>query len=150
MDFNYSNENKVISIEDLKAKAQPIVMIKGYEEGEFLPFHLKRIRMLDMIKSGKIPNTVLNQATTLFDSDNKSKSKDSEFSEKDLSQMSDLMDAVCGACMVNPKYEDVKEYLTDEQRTEIFEWTQQGVKALEFFRNNKGNTGLHIDINEIP
>ena len=79
-----------------------------------------------------IPNSLINQATQLFQKGAGSLGKDNT-----ISDMYDIMETICDAALVSPSYSEIKEAglnLTDEQMMAIFSYTQQGVKALEQFR----------------
>lgn len=127
------NESNITPISDIRKYASgTVVSLPGFD-GEH-PFVAKLCRpsLLVMVKSGKIPNSLINQATQLFQKGASSLGKDNT-----VSDMYDIMESVCEAAMVQPKYEELKEAginLTDEQMMAIFSYTQQGVKALEQFR----------------
>ena len=87
--------------------------------------------MLRLCKQGVIPNSLLNQATSLFTSGNESLSKVS------ITEIYDICEIMCAASFVNPTYEEITEAgieLTDEQIMAVFQYSQGGVKALENFR----------------
>lgn len=122
----------------------PISEIKKYSGGEIVELpafgsgckfvaKLRRPSLLLMVKSGKIPNTLITQATKLFQSGAGSLGKDNT-----IGDMYDIMQVICEAALVAPTYSELVENgieLTDEQIMAIFSYTQQGVKALERFRN---------------
>lgn len=137
--------SKVTSIEELRNQCQPLVDIVGYEPGQFVTFRLRRVSLMDMCKAGKIPNALLQKATELFSAkSNKDEVDVSSILSRvgDLGSVSDIIDIMCDAAMVEPKFQDVKEYLTDNQKTEIFQWTQGGIKSLESFRAEQENSGF--------
>ena len=88
--------------------------------------------MMALAKSGKIPNSLLNTANSLF----MGKGLDSN-NEGALKEVLSIVDILCDAAFVEPTYSQLKEAgveLTDEQYMAVFNYTQQGVKALEPFR----------------
>lgn len=129
----------VTSIEELvKASQGTLVELPPFAEGTRFVARLKRPSMLAMIKGGKIPNSLLLAANELF-----SKSSWDVDDEESLSNLFQIMDILCGACFVEPKYEDIKAAgveLTDDQLMFVFNYTQQGVEALRPFRKEQENT----------
>lgn len=123
----------VTSIEELvKASQGTLVELPPFAEGTRFVARLKRPSMLAMIKGGKIPNSLLLAANELF-----SKSSWDVDDEKSLSNLFQIMDILCDACFVEPKYKDIKAAgveLTDDQLMFVFNYTQQGVEALRPFR----------------
>lgn len=108
-----------------------IVELPPFGDGTPFIARLKRPSMLRLCKQGVIPNSLLNQATSLFTSGNESLSKVS------ITEIYDICEIMCAASFVNPTYEEITEAgieLTDEQIMAVFQYSQGGVKALENFR----------------
>lgn len=127
------NDSDVTSIVDLQKYASGNIVELPSFDGEH-PFivKLKRPSLLVMVKTGKIPNSLINQATELFQKGANSLGKDNT-----VSDMYDIIQSICEAALVSPSYKEIKDAgitLTDEQMMAIFSYTQQGVKALERFR----------------
>ena len=53
--------------------------------------------------------------------------------------MAELLQVFASASLVQPKYEDIKDYMTDEQLMAIFSAMYGEVQNAESFRSNKGN-----------
>lgn len=127
---------KITSITDLQAYANgQVIELPAFAEGQPFVARLKRPSLMALVKSGRIPNPLLKAANQLFTSDTE-ELFDSDNSQA-LSQMFDLMDILCDASFVEPTYTQVKEAgidLTDDQYTFIFNYCQNGVKALDSFR----------------
>lgn len=138
----------VTSIEELvKASQGTLVELPPFAEGTRFVARLKRPSMLAMIKGGKIPNSLLLAANELF-----SKSSWDVDDEEALSNLFQIMDILCGACFVEPKYEDIKAAgveLTDDQLMFVFNYTQQGVEALRPFRKEQENTESDLNVQAI-
>lgn len=132
-------EMKVTSIEQLvKYSDGQIVELPPFAEGQRFVAKIKRPSMMGLIKSGKIPNSLLKTANSLFLKGGVS----SEGDDKVLDNLFDVLDVLCEATFVEPKYKDIKEAginLTDEQYMFIFNYTQSGVKSLEKFRKVEAN-----------
>lgn len=132
-------EMKVTSIEQLvKYSDGQIVELPPFAEGQRFVAKIKRPSMMGLIKSGKIPNSLLKTANSLFLKGGVS----SEGDDKVLDNLFDVLDVLCEATFVEHKYKDIKEAginLTDEQYMFIFNYTQSGVKSLEKFRKVEAN-----------
>lgn len=128
-------EVNVTSIEDLKNYASgTIVEMPPFAEGQPLIARLKRPSILGMAKQGKIPNTLLVKANELFLQNGAGLDAEEEDTMK---QLYDVLDLIAKETLVEPTYEDIKSVgleLTDEQMMFLFNYSQQGVKALESFR----------------
>ena len=76
-----------------------------------------------------------------------------EFGYKASKDLFDVMDKLCEATFVEPSYSEIKEAgikLTDEQMMFVFSYTQNGVKALDSFREESKNPELTTDEPAIP
>lgn len=128
----------VISAEQFKSKATRIVEISGFEENEKIEVRIKSMSLLTMMNNGKIPNELLGVVQKLFNEGANSKKK--KISEKDVLSQSDdiksltmLMDVACKEVLVEPKFEEIEDYLTDVQKTEIFNAAQGPIKQVTPF-----------------
>jgi len=124
---------EVTSISDLQKYAEgQIIELPAFAEGQPFFARLRRPSMMVLVKSGKIPNSLVKTANSLFFS--------SRVDDKDERVMTDIfsvLDALCEASFVEPTYKEIQEAgveLTDDQMMFIFNYTQQGVKALDSFR----------------
>ena len=128
-------EVNVTSIEDLKNYASgTVVEMPPFAEGQPLVARLKRPSILGMAKQGRIPNTLLVKANELFLQNGAGLDAEEEDTMK---QLYDVLDLIARETLVEPTYEEIKSVgleLTDEQMMFLFNYSQQGVKALESFR----------------
>lgn len=130
-----SNITKITNFSDLQeyAKGQ-VVQLPDFAENQPFVARLSRPSMLALAKAGKIPNSLLVSANELFAEGTGS------FDPTKESMMDDMfsvIDVLCDACFVEPTYQEIKDSgitLTDEQYMFIFNYSQEGVKALENFR----------------
>lgn len=131
--FARLEESQITTISDIQKYSQgTIVKLPAFDGDNPFIAKLRRPSLLVMVKTGKIPNSLINQATQLFQRGASSLGKDNT-----ISDMYDIMETVCEAALVKPTYKEIKDAglsLTDEQMMAIFSYTQQGVKALEQFR----------------
>lgn len=123
----------ITPLESLQEYARgAVVQLPSFSEDQPFVARLRRPSMMVLAKSGKIPNSLLNTANSLFmgngmDSNN----------EGALKEVLSIVDILCDAAFVEPTYSQLKEAgveLTDEQYMAVFNYTQQGVKALKPFR----------------
>lgn len=125
---------QVTSLEQLKQYANGnIVRLPDFAEGQPFVAKLKRPSILGMAKQGKIPNSLLVKTNELFV---QSGSLDTEESSM-MQEIYDVIDLIASETFVEPTYDEIKSTgieLTDEQMMFIFNYSQQGVKALESFR----------------
>lgn len=133
------NQNiKPTSLDDLcKYVEGKIVQLPSFGEGQPFFAKLKRPSLLSLIKNGKIPNSLLVTANSLFAGKFDIPTEDTEDNQT-LTNLFKVLDVVCEASFVEPTYIELKENgieLTDEQYMAVFNYTQKGVKALEPFRS---------------
>ena len=124
---------QVTSLEQLKQYANGnIVRLPDFAEGQPFYAKLKRPSILGMAKQGKIPNSLLVKTNELFV---QSGSLDTEENSM-MQEIYDVIDLIADETFVEPTYKEIKSTgieLTDEQMMFIFNYSQQGVKALESF-----------------
>ena len=128
---------EVTSISQLNeyAKGQ-LVELPSFGEGQPFFARLRRPSMLALAKSGKIPNSLLATANRMFDSSLDTKN------ENMLKDFYMVMETILEAAFVEPTYQEIKDagvQLSDDQMIFVFNYTQQGVKALDQFRPNGKN-----------
>ena len=126
---------QITGIDELKSYANgTVVELPSFSEGQPFVARLKRPSLLGMVKQGKIPNTLLVRANELFVQTGAGFDVEEE---NMMEQMFDVLDLMAGETFVEPTYKEIKEagiQLTDEQLMFIFNYAQQGVRALESFR----------------
>lgn len=126
---------KVTTITDIQQySAGSVVRLPDFGPNQPFVARLRRPSLLVMVKSGKIPNSLIEQATNLF-----AKGAESMVGQgkNTLGEMCEIIDVVIEAALVQPSLKEIQTAgidLTDEQKMAIFSYTQSGVKALEQFR----------------
>ena len=128
-------ELKVTSIEQLKqdASGELVELPKFKNNSEFVA-RLRRPSLLKLVRSGKIPNTLLTKTNELFIESGKGFDTDDT---KLLDELFEVLEIIAGETFVEPKYEEIVNAgieLTDEQLMFLFTYSQQGVQDLESFR----------------
>lgn len=130
---------KITSLKELESYAQgQIVELPAFAEDQPFVARLQRPSIINLAKSGKIPNSLLASANSLF-----TRGRVTAKDEQALGQLYDILDVFCEACFLEPTYEEIKNAgitLTDEQLMFVFNYSQTGVRALEPFRNKSKNT----------
>lgn len=129
---------KITSLKELESYAQgQIVELPAFAEDQPFVARLQRPSIINLAKSGKIPNSLLASANSLF-----TRGRVTAKDEQALGQLYDILDVFCEACFLEPTYEEIKNAgitLTDEQLMFVFNYSQTGVRALEPFRNKSKN-----------
>ena len=116
-----------------------VVELPAFGDGQPFVARLKRPSMLNLIKAGRIPNELLGSANSLFEKGPAGMMAVNKLDDSTTQKMFDIIDILCDASFVEPKYSDIKAAgveLTDEQYMFVFDYTQNGVKALDSFRKN--------------
>ena len=119
----------VISAEQFKNKATRVVEISGFEEGDKIEVRIKPVSLTAMMMRGRISNELKMEAFKLFDKGREGEATQPESAEE-MSMMYELIDNVCEECLVEPKFADIKEFMTDAQKIEVFTASQGVVKNL--------------------
>ena len=142
---------RITSLSDLQKVAQgEVVELPGFTES--IPFvaRLGRPSMLKMVGDGKIENSLLNTATSIFNGTTEGKEdKNEDF----LKEMYNVMRKFADACLLEPTLEDVEGAgveLTDEQLMAIFNYSQRGVSALEKFHQEPEHTQDNKSVKDLP
>lgn len=134
-------ERKICTIEDLKKVfGGEIVDLPGFsKEMPVFTVKLRRPSLMAMVKNGKIPNDLLIEANKLFTRGTAGAMNSSIADPNAMKNMFALLDTLCEASFVEPKYKDLQANgieLTDEQLLAVFNYTQNGVDALKQFHTD--------------
>lgn len=141
-------DQKVTTIEQLQAYQQgQFVQLPDFAEG--MPFfaRLRRPSMLALVKSGKIPNALIMTANRLFNGKGMN-----DCDENAMPNVLSIFDTLCEATFVEPSYKDMKDAgieLTDQQMMAVFNYTQEGIKALEPFRGKPTNNDPTVNVKDV-
>lgn len=136
MSEKLNEKMKVTSIEEIRNKACQVVTLPGWEPGETFNVRLRRASLLSLVQQGVIPNQLLPIVHKILQSEGEFNPM-TDSSPEEFKQFLEMLSAVCKAVMVEPSYDEVAEYLTDIQRSAIFLYAQQGLRALETFRRRQ-------------
>lgn len=133
------NQNlQITSIEQLSNyHAGQVVELPPFGEGQPFVARLRRPSMMSLAKKGQIPNELLNSANSLFERGPQGLMQKGKLDDDTMTKLFDIIDVICEASFVEPTYKQLKEAnieLTDDQYMFIFNYTQNGVHALDSFR----------------
>lgn len=121
---------KITSIEDiknLKAKDGEVIELPGFDENTPFIARVKRPSLMELCKNGTIPNPLLGAAQHVWEG---------SIDKANIKEYSQVMLKIVEIALVEPKYSDIKDELTNDQIIDIFDYTQKGVVALLPFRDN--------------
>lgn len=131
------------SLEDLARYSKgSLIQLPSFGDGQPFVAYVRRPSLLILAANGSIPNSLLGMATKLF---KQAGSVINEAKPEDFKEATKVFEILAEAALVEPTYQQIKEAglnLTDEQLALIFNYTQQGVKALEPFRAKQKNSKL--------
>lgn len=127
----------ITSIDELKLMSSgEVVELPPFAQGQKFVAKLKRPSMMNLVKQGAIPNSLIKMATDLF---NGTMDKSETNAEDIMPQMLEIMEIMAEATFVEPKWSEIKAAgveLTDEQMIFIFNYTQSGVQQVAPFPEN--------------
>lgn len=112
-----------ITAEQFKNKATRYIDIPGFDESEEITVLIKPVSILQMMNKGIIANELLGVAAGLFDDSKQAEIKPEEIlnNKESINALTLMMDNVCKEVLVQPKFDEIAEYLTDAQKQSIFE-----------------------------
>lgn len=132
---NCDTAMNITSLADLQTYAAgTIVRFPDFAAGQPFVARVRRPSMLVLAKQGKIPNALLTAAGELFAKGGSGLDVDNE---NMLGEVYGICEVIARACLVQPTYDEILNAgmeLSDDQIMAIFNYTQNGVKALESFR----------------
>jgi hypothetical protein len=103
-----------------------VVELPPFSSGKPFVAKLKTPSLLTLCVNGVIPNELLSEAQEIYEG--------KDMQEGKIKQYGEVMVAVAKAALVEPKYEEVAEYLNSRQLIAIYNYSQAGVTALKPFR----------------
>lgn len=130
---------QITSLETLKqVKVTEIIELPAFNDGTPFVAEVKRPNMMNLVSSGKIPNTLLSAAMKIFKGGVGEAAQEAMEDSKALKELAGLMQVIAEASLVNPTAKDLKEAnveLTEAQLVDLMNYMQGGAKALTTFRN---------------
>lgn len=120
---------KVTSLEEIKNQNTEIIELSPFAGEQPVNVRVRKLSILGLCSKGVIPNPLLGAARQLFYKD--------RVAEIDLKQYGDVIDIICNNTLVEPSVDQLNSIgvsLTDEQKFELYSYSQGGVEALKRFR----------------
>lgn len=142
----------IITAEQFKNKAVSVIPIPGFDEGETFEIKVKKLSIVGLMSSGKIPNSLMKVVKDAFEgikSSNGTENSESAVMDK-AGEIGKLLDIVCKEAMLEPTFDDVKDVMNDAQKLAVFKFTQGGVEEVRPFPGVEGDTGHTSDVEDVP
>lgn len=125
--------SKIITAEEFMSKATRIINIPGFADDEIFSVKIKNVSVVSMLTNGKLPNSLLQVVKDLFSEQGTSIEdlgeeeaiellKDTE----KIKELTRMMKEVAREALIEPKYEDIAEGLTDAQIQSIYNQASGG------------------------
>ena len=129
---------KITSLEELKEIAKgEVIELPGFNEKPFV-VRAKRPSLLNLVSSGEIPNELLTTAYSIFNG----RTVTGKQEAVSMKETNDLLRIVAEKALIEPTLKQIEEAgleLTDLQLLELYNYSQQGVRALQSFREKQKN-----------
>ena len=113
-------ELKITKAEDINGGE--IVKLPPFPNGKEFIARLKNPSLFVLCKNGAIPNELLQEAQDIYEGKDMQAGRIKEYSE--------VLIAVAKATLIEPKFEDIEEFLSTTQLISIYNYAQAGVRAL--------------------
>lgn len=127
-----------ISAEEMRAQAEPLIEIPGFEPGARIKVRVRRASLLRLVSEEVIPNPLLPVLYKVINTAGEWNPMRDATAEE-FQTFTKVIDAVCKGILVEPAYEQVGDVLTDDQRMVLFAFAQSGVAGLAPFRAKQGS-----------
>lgn len=124
----------VSNINDFKNASRKELTLSGG-----LTIMVQKPSLLAIARKGKIPNALMAEVSAMFGETAKNQKVTENLVNDNFGDLVELVEAMCEAAVVEPKYADIKDYLSDEQKFEIFSFTQADVNEVAPSLSAKGN-----------
>lgn len=129
-------KSKAMTAAEIAALATTVIPLPPFEEGgPEIQVRVKRPNLMSMIAQKKIPNELL---SLVMESGGATEAVHQQVKSGDPQEALQLMEILIDATLVEPKYSEIKDLLTDEQKAELLAYAGGGVKALTSFRSGPG------------
>lgn len=123
-------DNKIISIKEMQKQSTQILPLPNFKGDGYFNVKVKRASLTGLVKANKIPNPLMEIASQMF-------THEVDLEKVDLTAINEVMDIMVDSVLVEPSYDEIKDAgleLTDEQKNILFEYSQSGVRNLDYFR----------------
>lgn len=119
---------------DIKGmKVTSTIEIPSFDvDAKDIKIEVRRPNLIRMMAMGEIPNPLMGAAYAAINGYTITKKE--ENLEAEAKRLVELTELYCTICMVKPTYEEINEYMTDEQRMAVLAWATTPMKSLRRFR----------------
>lgn len=142
----------IISVEQFRNAAVSIIQIPGFDAGETFEIKVKKLSIVGLMSSGKIPNSLMTVVKDAFagikSSDGNEDDIESSIMDK-AGEIGKLLDIVCEQAMMEPKFNDIRDVMNDAQKLAVFQFIQGGVEEVKPFPAIQGNNGHTDDVENV-
>lgn len=140
----------IISAEQFRNRAVSIIPIPGFDAGETFEIKVKKLSIVGLMSSGKIPNSLMQVVKDAFTGIKSAGVEADESAIMDKAgDIGKLLDIVCAEAMLEPRFEDIKDVMNDAQKLAVFQFTQGGVEEAKSFPAIEGDTGRTDDVENV-
>ena len=140
----------IISAEQFRNKAVSIIPIPGFDAGETFEIKVKKLSIVGLMSSGKIPNSLMQVVKDAFAGIKSAGAEADESAIMDKAgDIGKLLDIVCREAMLEPQFDDIKDVMNDAQKLAVFQFTQGGVEEAKSFPAIEGDTGRTDDVENV-
>lgn len=140
----------IISAEQFRNKAVSIIPIPGFDAGETFEIKVKKLSIVGLMSSGKIPNSLMQVVKDAFAGIKSAGAEADESAIMDKAgDIGKLLDIVCKEAMLEPQFDDIKDVMNDAQKLAVFQFTQGGVEEAKSFPAIEGDTGRPNDVENV-
>lgn len=137
----------IITAEQFRQKSVAVIQIPGFDKDETFEIKVKKLSIVGLMSSGKIPNALMKVVKDAFSgikSSQEGQGDESAIMDK-AGEIGKLLDIVCKEAMLEPAFDDVKDVMNDAQKLAVFQFTQGGVEEVKPFPAVEGNSGPTAD-----
>lgn len=133
---------------------------------EPITVQVKATGIMNLLSNGRIPNTLLNSVNELFNGKKREDLVDEHGNLKeeakkaaeagmangagDMAKMAELMKTFASETLVAPRYEEIADFMTDQQMQDIFEFMMGDMKTADSFRSQSGNANGTPNLTQVP
>lgn len=132
----------IANIKDFKGDQYHMLEIPQSNNVDTFTIKVQSPKIMDVMQRGDIPNHLMSIAVQLVS--NGAITRDADDPASTAKALRNLMDVYCYSCMVDPRYEDVKEYMTDDQKAMVFNWGIGEVSSTSRFHTGEKNGASNI------
>lgn len=142
MDINNIRIAKPEDFEKLKFATIPLRDTDSEGNPVELWVKVRRVTLSNLMASGQLPDSLLKAATDLTKpGTTQQDAVEKIISSGQLATIFEMQERIADAMFVEPKYSDIKEYITENMLGQIMSYSTGGMANLERFHTEQENIG---------